>query len=494
MFLTDLAKIDREFLGLNRRNQEYVRVYNPLSARIIADNKILTKRVLAKIGIQTPQLYKVVRTKKQLEFLDWESLPKSFVIKPNQGTGGNGIIVFYGKKKGKFEWIRPNGSTMDNRDIMLHLESITEGRFSMGNRNDAAIIEERIKMDPLLKQYSYKGVPDVRIIVFNNIPVMAMLRLPTRKSNGTANLHSGAICVGLDIASGVTTNAMYMNKSPLIEDTYITTEETIDLDNNLPLPGLKVPYWEKILEIAVKCQIASGVGYIGVDIAIDAEKGPMVLELNARPGLGIQVANRAGLRARLERVKGIDVKSLKHGIRVAKNLFGGVVEEEIEHISGKQVVNLVEKIYLTHKPKTKGKKRTKVVVKKESARAMMDTGILTSRIDKGLASRIGYMEARKHFESFDIPKKFESFEQAQEFIDKNNNIISEHEDIVRLAKIIEDGKIVVSPVIVVEVKLGNEPERIEMVLSSQTSMLYPVLIGRRELRGYLIDTSKTFTK
>src|SRR5690606_14264517 len=103
------------------------------------------------------------------------------------------------------------------------------------------------------------------------------------------------------------------------------------LDKNLSLAGLKVPYWEEILEIAVKCQIASGVGYIGVDIAIDAEKGPMVLELNARPGLGIQVANRAGLRGRLERVKGIDVKSVKHGIRVAKNLFGGVIEEEIEH-------------------------------------------------------------------------------------------------------------------------------------------------------------------
>ncbi len=365
----------------------------------------------------------------------------------------------------------------------------------MGNRNDIAIIEERIKMDPVLKPYSYKGIPDVRIIVFNNIPVMAMLRLPTRKSNGTANLHSGAICVGLDIASGLTTTAMYMNKRPLIEDTYITTETTIDLDTNLPLSGLKVPYWDEILEIAVKCQIASGVGYIGVDIAIDAEKGPMVLELNARPGLGIQVANRAGLRTRLERVKGIDVKSVKHGIRVAKNLFGGVVEEEIEHISGKQVVNLVEKVYLSHKPKQRNTKRSKSTPpKRESVRAMMDTGILTSRIDKGLAARIGYMEARKHFESFEIPKKFESLEQAQEFIDKYSKEITEHKDIIRLAKIIEDGKIVISPVIEVEIKISEEVKVVEMVLGTQTSMIYPVLIGRKELTGYLIDTSKTFTK
>ncbi len=83
----------------NRRNQEYVRPFNSPSAKAIADNKIYTKRVLKKELIQTPEVYKLIRTKKQLEFLDWDSLPKSFVIKPNAGTGGNGIIVFYGKKK-----------------------------------------------------------------------------------------------------------------------------------------------------------------------------------------------------------------------------------------------------------------------------------------------------------------------------------------------------------------------------------------------------------
>src|SRR5690606_28733295 len=121
----------KEVLGLNRRNQEYVRPYNPPSAKAVADNKILTKRILRKESIQTPEVYKLVRTKKQLEFLDWDSLPKSFVIKPNKGTGGSGIIVFYGKKKGETAWIRPNGQNMTQRDITLHIENILEGRFSM---------------------------------------------------------------------------------------------------------------------------------------------------------------------------------------------------------------------------------------------------------------------------------------------------------------------------------------------------------------------------
>jgi hypothetical protein len=318
-----------------------------------------------------------------------------------------------------------------------------------------------------------------------------MLRLPTKMSNGTANLHAGAICVGLDIASGVTTHAMHLRKSPIIEDTYETIESTLDLDENIPISGLKIPHWEEILEIAVKCQDVSHLGYIAVDIAIDRENGPMVLEINARPGLGIQVANRAGLRWRLEKVKGVEVKSVKHGIRVAKNLFGGVVEEEIEQISGKQVVNLVEKISLYYKEGTK--KRKDKEKQKEVVVGMLDTGILTSRIDRGLASRLGYTDAVKHFKAALVPKRFDSFSSAQDYIDTHQKL-ADHKDIVRLAKIQEDGKIIVSPVLNMDLKIAGQEKTVEMVLSSQTSMMYPVLIGRKELQGYLIDTSKTFTK
>ncbi len=490
-----IDRIEKEVLGLNRRNQEYVRQYNPLASRAIADNKLLTKRVLGKALIKTPEVYKVIRTKKQLEYLDWESLPKSFVLKPNQGTGGNGIVVFYGRKKGKLEWIRPSGETMDQRDILLHIESILEGRFSMGNRNDIAIIEERVKIDNVLKPYVYKGVPDVRIIVFNRVPVMAMTRLPTKRSNGTANLHSGAICVGLDMASGVTTTAMHLKKQPLIEDTYELTDTTLDLEKNQSLSGLKIPFWNEILEIAIKCQDVSGLGYLGVDIALDREKGPVVFEINARPGLGIQVANRVGLRGRLERVKGLKIKSVKHGIRVAKNLFGGQVEEEIEQISGKNVVNLVEKILVYHKDLGKLTKRKKPKEReKDIVKAMLDTGILTSRIDKGLCARIGYTDAIKHFKAMESPKRFETLTDAQDWIDRNSEIARKHPDILRLAKIVDDGNIIVTPVLEIDIKISGENKKVDMILSSQTSTIFPVLLGRKELQGYLIDTSKTFTR
>lgn len=480
-----LKRKDKEILGINRRNQNYIRPNNPLSAKRIADNKLLTKRVMAKIGIKTPDLYKVIRTKTQLRYLDWDSLPKSFVVKPNRGSTGSGIIVFFGKKKNHQEWIRPSGQTMNIEQISSHMEKILEGRFSMGNRSDVVIIEERVKNDNELKKYCYKGVPDIRLIIYNRVPVMAMIRLPTRVSDGKANLHAGGICAGIDIASGITTYAMHMKGNSILEDTYESLDMTIDLKENLPLRGIKIPFWDKILEIAVTCQDVSGLGYLGVDIVIDRDKGPMILELNARPGLGIQTANNAGIRQRLERVEGLKIKSVKHGIRVAKNLFGGEIEENIEILSGKQVVNLVEKVYLYHRVK---KDRSEYV------NGLLDTGILTSRIDRALASRIGFQGALKFFDGFEIPDKFESLDLAEEYITHHEVLLQEHPDIKRLAKIVESGNVVVRPVFDVEIKVTGVRKTVEAIVSTQTEMIYPFLLGRTELKDYLIDASKTFTK
>ena len=60
-----------------------------------------------------------------------------------------------------------------------------------------------------------------------------------------------------------------------------------------------------MLEMARNLGRAVGMGYIGVDILLDAMQGPMVVEANARPGLAIQIANGTGLRPLME---GIDAR------------------------------------------------------------------------------------------------------------------------------------------------------------------------------------------
>jgi len=135
-------------------------------------------------------------------------------------------------------------------------------------------------------------VPDIRIIVFLGVPVMAMVRLPTRQSDGKANLHQGAIGAGIDIATGRTLSAVWLNQ---------IVEEHPDTGN--PVTGVYIPGWERLLSLAAGCYEMTGLGYIGVDLVLDADLGPLMLELNARPGLDIQIANRAGLLHRLQQVE-----------------------------------------------------------------------------------------------------------------------------------------------------------------------------------------------
>ena len=483
----------KTILGINRRNQEYIRPYNPLSSKKISDNKILTKRLLAKADIKTPKTIKIIRTKKQLDFFDWESLPKSFVVKPNRGTGGNGIIVFYGRKKGQTAWIRSNHKVMNKEQLRIHFEKILDGSFSMGDSKDIVIIEERILNHSTLKKYSFRGVPDIRLIIFNKVPVMAMIRFPTKISDGKANLHSGGICVGINIATGITTNAIQLKKKSILENTYSKVQYTTDFQENLPLEGIEIPHWDKVLEIAIRCQEISNIGFLGVDIAIDENNGPLVFELNSRPGLGIQMANNIGLRPRLERLKGIESLSIKRAIRLGKTLFGGEVDECIQFASGKQILSLIEKVVVHYNAKNSIKPK-KQKDKFQTVNALLSTGILTSRIDEGLAKRMGYEEAISYFNSLNIPPSFETIEEAKKYSKKLKIDYKNHPEISRPAAIVESAKAKVKPSVLLEIQINGDSKEIEAIVSTQKDTIYPILFGRKELKEYLIDPGKTFVK
>ncbi len=214
-----------------------------------------------------------------------------FVVKPASGSGGDGIVVVIGKRKELYR--RASGLLMDQQELTHHVSNILSGMYSLGGHPDKALIEYRVRFDPVFEAISYLGVPDVRIIVFCGVPVMSMVRLPTRMSDGKANLHQGAIGAGIDIATGRTLTAVWRNG---------IVEEHPDTGN--PVTGVQIPHWERLIRMAAHCYELTGLGYIGVDLVLDETKGPLVLELNARPGLNIQIANRIGLLPRLRVVEG----------------------------------------------------------------------------------------------------------------------------------------------------------------------------------------------
>jgi hypothetical protein len=367
----------------------------------------------------------------------------------------------------------------------------------MGNRKDTAIIEDRIVNHPLLKPYSYKGIPDIRVIVFNKVPIMAELRLPTYESGGKANLHAGGIGVGIDIASGITTIAIHRQGASVISDIYDIIDTTLD-DSALPLRGIQIPNWKEILRMAIKCQEASGLGYLGADIALDRNKGPILLELNARAGLAVQIANLAGMRSRMERVKGLKIKNADHGIRIAQNLFGGQVEDEIEAISGREIIGLVEKVAFHQAPEEDSSteataKREKKKTVKTKAKVQVDTGILRSKISSIMAKRIGFRPILDYFNACGIPDTFETREAAREYIAKHKDTLAAHELITSVIVTGESGKIKIRPIITVTLDIASMTIKSEMVVSSRKDLPYPAILGKRDLKPFLLDASKTFS-
>ncbi len=281
----------RGVLGLNDRNANYILPINPRRLYPLVDDKLKTKRLAEAQGLSVPELYGVIEFAGAVKELAGIVAPHDqFVIKPAEGSGGDGIVVINGRVQDRFR--KASGDLMDLAQLEFHVQNALSGIYSLGGQPDKVLIEYCVQFDPVFERISYQGVPDVRIIVFHGVPVMAMVRLPTRMSGGRANLHQGAIGAGVDMGSGNTLTAVWRND--------IVAEHP---DTNQPVSGVAIPHWERILEIAAGTYELTGLGYQGVDIVLDRDKGPLILELNARPGLNIQIANRAGLGARLQIVE-----------------------------------------------------------------------------------------------------------------------------------------------------------------------------------------------
>lgn len=282
---------DAGILGMNQRNAGYIMRYNARSAFPLVDNKVLTKDLARRHGVPTPLLYHVVRCHGDIKSFDQQVKERSeFALKPARGSGGSGIVLVTDRIGGGF--VKQSGRTMTREELLYHISGILSGIYSLEGLEDVAIVEALLHPDPVFSAVTYRGVPDIRIVVCRGVPVMAMTRLPTRASDGKANLHAGALGVGINMGKGVTLTAVHGSS--------IITHHP-DTDN--PVEGIMVPFWEQMLLVAAKAFDMTGLGYLGVDLVIDRDRGPLLLELNARPGLQIQVANRRGLRARLEQVE-----------------------------------------------------------------------------------------------------------------------------------------------------------------------------------------------
>ncbi len=292
--------------GINRRNAGLIMPYNRRALYPLVDDKLRTKELALEHGIPVPALYGVISTPH-----DIRDLPaivadrKDFVVKPAHGSQGDGIMVIVDRTRRGF-YRTAGGRVVDADGMSHHLSNALNGQYSLGGQPDRVLVEYRVDFDRIFDGITFQGVPDIRIIVYRGFPLMAMVRLPTKDSDGKANLHQGAVGAGLDLASGKTLTGVVGNRSV---DEHPDTGE--------PIAGVSLPYWRDMLLTSARCYDITGLGYLGVDLVLDAGQGPLVLELNARPGLNIQLANRDGI---LRRVAAID----------ALDCFGASAEERVQ--------------------------------------------------------------------------------------------------------------------------------------------------------------------
>jgi len=281
MRIADL--VERGVLGMNRRNLRYIMAHNPRRLYPRVDDKLAAKAACARVGVATPALIGVILDHRSLRRLpEIVAGRDSFVVKPTRGSQGNGILVIRGRDGD--DYVRANGRRILAEDVAFHISEILSGLFSLAGQRDRAMIEECLTTHPALAAVSRGGVPDIRLIVYRGVPAMAMVRLPTAASGGRANLHQGAVGAGIDLVTGRTIRAVLHDRAI---QRHPDTEEK--------LVGVTIPQFEDLVRFGVRAADEAGLGYLGVDLVADEVRGPVVLELNARPGLAIQLANGQGL-------------------------------------------------------------------------------------------------------------------------------------------------------------------------------------------------------
>lgn len=280
-------------MGINSRNINLIFPLNPRSKYANVDNKALTKKLCESRDIPVPKTYALIRRfgdiKKSIDLL--LGLP-GFVIKPLRGAGGRGVLVIANHKDNGFQ--NTKGEPFSIEQIKYHISTILSGLYSLSGHPDQAIIERLIKPHPVFKELTVAGTPDIRIVLYKTIPIISMLRLPTKASKGRANLHQGAIGAGINLETGITFGGVWHNRSTNIHP-----------DTGASIDGTIIPNWTSVLKIATEISKVIDLQYVGVDVLLDAEDGPLILEANARPGLSIQIANRCGI---WPRIKAINIK------------------------------------------------------------------------------------------------------------------------------------------------------------------------------------------
>lgn len=271
--------IQTKALGMNARNIFAVYPNNSTQGILSVNDKVETKELLTANDVPVPKTIAVIESMFELEHLS-KHLKSDVVLKPAHGSGGGGILLLSPNAQGT--WNSPSGTEYNYQDILQHAAEILHGRFSFGD-DDVILIEELLIAHEDISNLHPPGLADIRLIYLKEEPLLAMLRMPTIASDGKANLHQNGVAAPIDISTGIIGQVF---------DGYGYSDYHPD---GQKVESVKISSWSEVMKVAHSSVLCAPIEYVGVDIVIDKRIGPVVLELNARPGLEIQNVNLKSL-------------------------------------------------------------------------------------------------------------------------------------------------------------------------------------------------------
>lgn len=194
---------------------------------------------LAATGAPVPPTVAHMRTARHLRRLPATDLPDAWACKPNRSLGGQGILLV--GARGEQGWTSLSGRAVSEADVTFHVRQVLDGEFSPGG-HDTALFEPLLRPHEDIAELAAAGLPDVRVLCDGAHPRAAMLRLPTVRSDGRANLHAGGVGAAVDLRTGRISGAV-------ADRQWVSSHP----DTGAPLEGRLVPYWHDVLDAAARC-------------------------------------------------------------------------------------------------------------------------------------------------------------------------------------------------------------------------------------------------
>jgi len=358
-------------LGMNARNLQYIKKFNPKKAIRLANDKYKSKKFLSERWIPVPKTFDLITSRSDLYAYDFSSLPVDEIIaKPCNGSRGRWIYrikpietpedahlmwehslfdsLFTKQSPYVDQWYKVGSEVIPDHTLRRYLVDVLDGKNSMWWGWDNLLLEELIIPWSWFEKFCAHGLADIRVIVFNLIPVAAMLRVPTLESDGKANLDRWGIWLGINVSTGKIQSMFQYGK--IHKHDFPGAYKDME--------GTKISYRNDILSYSSKIQYFANLGYLALDRVI-TDEWPKLLEINARAGLKFQLAAVLPLRNRLNKIKDMKVNDPEKGVEIAKTLF---TEDKWHVISSSNIIYLSQHGKIKKKDETGANKSMDVVV------------------------------------------------------------------------------------------------------------------------------------